>query len=511
MLLSIPLAAMLTLALAPDPAPDGGAKAAAVAPILGEDVAVVVRFDLARWDVEPSLRSVLGKLADEEDVRDRAKFAGNWVGSLQKAGAKELFFLIDPADVPGPPVVAVPLAGGVDAKALTAVFLQRGPGSPVHWPACEEIRGAVVAGSPGALARIRGSKPPARPELAAALAAGGDAPIQVAIIPSATQRRAVEEALPTLPPPVGGGAITTVTRGALWASITLAFEPKPAFRAVVQAKDADAAKALQEIAQKALKLLAAESRDHAPFAELSGAIGELKPKAEGDRITLEPDLEKTVALLAVPVRQAREAARRSQCTNNLKQIALAMHNYHSAHNSFPAAFSASKDGKPLLSWRVHILPYLEANALYEKFHLDEPWDSDHNKALISQIPRTYVCPSGGRSLPAEGKTGYLTFRGAATLFPGAQGIKLQDVTDGTSNTILVVDAGDAAAVPWTKPADWEFPPALKTQGLFGHHPNGTNFAFADGSVRLLKDTIALKVLQALITRNGGEVVSSDDF
>ena len=83
----------------------------------------------------------------------------------------------------------------------------------------------------------------------------------------------------------------------------------------------------------------------------------MKPQAQGDRITLEADLEKTAELVAVPIRQAREAARRSQCTNNLKQIGLAMHNYHRAYGTFPPAYSKSPDGKPLLSWRVHILPY----------------------------------------------------------------------------------------------------------------------------------------------------------
>jgi prepilin-type processing-associated H-X9-DG protein len=111
----------------------------------------------------------------------------------------------------------------------------------------------------------------------------------------------------------------------------------------------------------------------------------------------------------------------------------------------------------------------------------------------------------------EGKTTYLTPRGPATIFPGARAIKIREITDGTSNTILVVDASDPSAVIWTKPDDWEVPPDFKTRGLFGHHPAGTNFAFADGSVRLLKETIAPELMQALVTRNGGEVVSSDDF
>src|SRR5437588_6801844 len=100
-----------------------------------------------------------------------------------------------------------------------------------------------------------------------------------------------------------------------------------------------------------------------------------------------------VALLLPAVQAAREAARRAQCTNNLKQIGLAMHNYHSSNNCFPPAFTTDRDGKPLLSWRVLLLPYLECSSLYANFHLDEPWDSPHNRPLVNQMPSVFACPS----------------------------------------------------------------------------------------------------------------------
>jgi prepilin-type processing-associated H-X9-DG protein len=315
----------------------------------------------------------------------------------------------------------------------------------------------------------------------------------------------------TLPPQLGGGPITTLTRGLLWASLAMAVEPRPMLRIEIRAKDADAAQALRKLAQDALDLLIAQGRRDPGLAPFAVAAGRVKPEVKGDRVTLSADLEKTADLVAIPIHRAREAARRTQCVNNLKQIGLAMHNYHSQHNTFPPAYSASPDGKPLLSWRVHILPYIEQQAFYEEFHLDEPWDSPHNKALIPRMPLVYACPSGRPALVREGKTAYLTPRGPATIFPGSQAIKIQEITDGTSNTILVVDAGDSAAVIWTRPDDWEVPADFNTQGLFGHHASGTNFAFADGSVRFLKETIAPKLIQALVTRNGGEVISSDNY
>ncbi len=120
-----------------------------------------------------------------------------------------------------------------------------------------------------------------------------------------------------------------------------------------------------------------------------------------------------IALLLPAVQAVREAARRAQCTNNLKQIGLALHNYHSATNGFPAAAITSKDGKPLLSWRVAILPFIEQQNLYNEFHLDEAWDSPHNKALIARMPKTYLCPTA--PVRQEGTTTYKAFVGGGAL------------------------------------------------------------------------------------------------
>jgi 5'-3' exonuclease len=100
-----------------------------------------------------------------------------------------------------------------------------------------------------------------------------------------------------------------------------------------------------------------------------------------------------VALLLPAVQAAREAARRMQCTNNIKQIMLAMHTYHDAHKCFPPVMTADKNGKPLHSWRVLILPFIEQQALYSQIRLDEPWDSEYNSRLHDMNIQTYQCPS----------------------------------------------------------------------------------------------------------------------
>ncbi len=413
--------------------------------------------------------------------------------------------------MPGLPAAVVPLVDGADGKSIAAALSGGVRSNPFRWPATETIRGAVVAGTPAGLARIRNAESKARPELLAAMAAGGDAAIQIAIVPSTTLRRSIEESSAVLPRELGGGPITTVTQGLRWISLTLASEPRPTIRAVVQAKDPDATRALLNLAQDAIDLLANASRNEPALASLAAPIGQIKPLAQGDRITVEADLETTTELVAVPIRRVREAARLSLCATNLKKIALAMHIYNEVHGTFPPAYSKGPDGKPLLSWRVLILPHLEQKALYDEFNKDEPWDSEHNKTLISRMPAVYTCPSGSRTLAKAGKTTYLTPRGPATIFRGTEAVKIQDVTDGTSNTIFVVDASDAAAVTWTKPDDWDISAGLKVQSLFGHHPKGTNVGFADGSVRFLKETITTKDLHDLTTRNGGEIIYWDDY
>ena len=134
-----------------------------------------------------------------------------------------------------------------------------------------------------------------------------------------------------------------------------------------------------------------------------------------------------------------------------------------------------------MSWRVHILPYLEQQALYNEFHLDEPWDSEHNKKLIAKMPAVYAEPTS-RFAQTEGRTNYLGVKGKKSVFRDKeQGMSLREITDGTSNTLMVLQVNDQRATPWTKPDDWE-PDAKKIlDGLRGSlHPGIFLAPFAMG-------------------------------
>jgi|GEM_PF-3124267 len=189
-------------------------------------------------------------------------------------------------------------------------------------------------------------------------------------------------------------------------------------------------------------------------------------------------------------------------SNNLKQIGLAFHSYGSDYNDKWADDITDKDGQPLLSWRVALLPYLAAEDLYKEFKLDEPWDSDHNKKLIEKMPDVYAPV---RVKAKKGETFYLRFVGTGALFnEKGSSYTIPQVPDGTSATGLVVEAGNP--VIWTKPVDLPFTkkgPLPKLGGLFD---GDFHALFCDGSVTLFKKDYDLDEMRNFIIPDDGNVV-----
>ena len=220
-------------------------------------------------------------------------------------------------------------------------------------------------------------------------------------------------------------------------------------------------------------------------------------------------------LLVPRVARVEQAGSRMVASNSLKQIAIAMHNYASTHEGrLPLAAVCNKDGQPLLSWRVLLLPHLDEDDLYQRFHLDEAWDSPHNFPLVEKMPSIYAAPSGLAVRVPRGSTFYQVFVGMGTAFEGRQGLRLpEDFSDGTSNTILVAEAGEA--VPWSKPKDLPYAPDEPLPPLGGIFTDakrgGRQFhaVMADGSVRLVRREVGEETLRAAITRNDGKPLGPD--
>ncbi len=212
-----------------------------------------------------------------------------------------------------------------------------------------------------------------------------------------------------------------------------------------------------------------------------------------------------VGLLLPAVQSAREAARRMSSSNNLKQILLAFHNYEATYRNFPAAIQRDEAGQPLLSWRVTILPFIDQVELYNEFHLDEPWDSEHNLKLLDRMPAIYADPS----LPLPpGMTIYQVPTGDGLLFDPSEAVRFHLVRDGLANTIAAFEASAEVAVPWTKPADAKIDPTNPLAAMAKHRAGGFHVGLADGSVRFIASQIDPQLFWALLTRAGGEVVNA---
>ena len=217
------------------------------------------------------------------------------------------------------------------------------------------------------------------------------------------------------------------------------------------------------------------------------------------------------ALLWPAVNRVREVARTASCMSNMKQIGLAMHAYNDANGSFPPAYTTDKDGKPLHSWRVLILPFMDQEALYSQIKLDEPWDSPHNKQFADKMPPEFSCPSDPNQL--KGITNYAMLVGPNAISTGPKSRKLTEITDGTANTIMVAET-TGGKINWMEPRDLDvetmtFDLNDDTTGneMSSHHPAAVNAIYCDGSVRsLTKFSDNIADLKAQTTFSGNEQV-----
>ncbi len=240
-------------------------------------------------------------------------------------------------------------------------------------------------------------------------------------------------------------------------------------------------------------------------------VKQLTPARNGSRLTLKVDNETAHLLRGITTFNALLpgmaqtyaypsgfALRSNQDDQNLKQIMLAVYNYESVYKEMPTRGNNSRDAKSLLSWRVALLPYLEQVQLYNKFKLDEPWDSEHNLALLKEMPAVYKVKK------AKVQPGYTVIHvptGPGLANEVDKRMRLREFLDGTSNTIYLALSTDEAAVPWTKPDEFnpiEHPELLRVE------KEQYTFGVTDGSILHLPASITPEKLKVWFTRAGGE-------
>jgi hypothetical protein len=492
---------------------DSGPRTRLLAPLLDEQTYLVAHLDLSRYDEAGIMKTLVPLLPRDirSELEDALKAVKDFQTAFTKAGGSELIVLFDAEEMPNPSYVYIPLAEKANATALGKLLADTLPlGREVK---VQKAGSMLVVGPAAALKRLDGRREPAAREgLADAIKAAGDTGAQVLLMPTKDQRRVLEEVVPHLPPQFGGIPSKHLTRGLRWAALGLDVSPKPAFRLTVQCADAAAAKTVNALLVAGVQALGRVkfTGEDKPFSELFPAefliAKALQPEVKEDRLIVAVSDPATLAAGLTRSEDLLARVLRAPDKDNLKQLGIAMHQYHNAHGSFPANALYSKDGKPLLSWRIALLPYLGHDNLYKQFKLDEPWDSEHNKKLVEQMPEVFRSPRLKRK--EAGMTTYLAPLGESLIFTGTdKKIKISDIEDGTSNTILLVDAADDQAVVWTKPEDLKVDPNAPLKGLVGHYPGFFVAVFADGHVDTIPKNIAAKMLWALFTRNGGEVIA----
>ena len=213
-----------------------------------------------------------------------------------------------------------------------------------------------------------------------------------------------------------------------------------------------------------------------------------------------------LALLLPAVQAGREAARRMQCSNNLKQIALAIHNYESKYKALPPAYTVDENGNRLHSWRTLLLPFLKQDALYQRIDLSKPWDDPANEFLQDTDNPTFRCPS---SNIAPGMTLYQVIDDPTSAFPGSKPQRFSRVTDGTSYTIFVIESDSTGAVHWAEPKDQTMSSYLAANK--GTHVGGGNVAMGDGSVRFIPNNIPTESRKGLVTCGEGELIDLNNL
>ncbi len=479
-------------------------------PFLDQQTFAILRVDVRTFDPQPWLDYLTELIpGSEREVSDFGRAMQSFRAQLRNHGVNELYAVFSLGDYPSlhPYYVipGLPADSVEDVRKLLAV-------RPQVWQVWSHD-GTTVIAPLTVIGRIRRFQPPPRAELWEAFGAVPGCPLQIVVSLPPYARKVIDELMPEFPQEFGGGASKTLARGFRWAAFGFYAAPQRRIRLVIQVADEEAATVISRQWKQAVAAYLSRAEVARRVPNPAQAAELLTPKVNGSQLLLDlreqdGSLRALVTAVSVPIEAAIERARRAESANNLKQLALAMHNYHAHHKTFPPVGSQDAQGRPLLSWRVHLLPYLGYSELYRQFRLDEPWDSPHNRKLIPKMPEVFRCPAS-RLPTSSGMATYRVVSGDETVFPPGKPISLRDILDGTTTTILLVEVDDAHAVPWTKPEGLPFDPQHPARGLGGQFKGGFHVAFCDGSVRFLVETIDPRVLRALFTRDGREIVRLD--
>lgn len=475
-----------------------------VAPYIQDTTVAVVHLDLTKVDIAGAGEAVRPLVS--EAVLPAAEFTAGIEkvkqaqGLAREAGIRQVVAVFDVGSQPDMrPIVFALLEPGKTGEPLVSQFKQE-----LQLDRVEQMPGMVMVGMKTAIDRLKAGTPANREDLKAAMMPNSPGAFRCAIGISPETKRKLAELLPQLPPEIPLD-IKKMAAGFSWFHMSAQIDRELGLQCQLESSSKEATQEFLKLWQMGKPQLAAVSE--AP-KELLDTIN---PLAEGNSLKLVLNAKswaaspKVKGIVEATLGESRKNAQAYESSNNLKQLILSMHIYHDSIGNFPRASSIKKDGKRLLSWRVQVLPYIGQRALYKKFNLNEPWDSEHNKKLIAEMPKVFAAPTLSAEQIAKGMTTYVVPVGKGTLFGRDKGTMLQEIADGTSNTIAILEANEKNAVIWTKPDDID----VDAPGLIGklHVLDGKfTVALADGAVHRTKATISPTTLKYLFQMADGNVV-----
>ncbi|MGI9519957.1 MAG: DUF1559 domain-containing protein [Pirellulaceae bacterium] len=467
------------------------------------DTVGFVRVDLEELDMNETADMVVEMLGEgtsmASQLRMFAPMAAGLVTSLKNAGATDLHVIQGLGDVPlHGPYFFVSCPDEAAGQSVVAVIE---PLVPEGWES-KVIELGVLVARPAVLERLADNPLQLRSDnqIDALMLSAGTAPIALVIEPSAEHRRAIAEVLPQPSAPFENISPAMLAHGASGISLQI----RPDLRELTLKVSGVDESANRALASELADVFGRFGRNEASISALQNMslgtdVGMTISDLQLDKVFAETNIEprdgwfqisfnkadgsfdRLCTALSATARATESASIQQERSNNIRQLVLACHNYHDWKKSLPPTAIVDEEGRPLLSWRVAVLPFLEQGKLYEQFRLDEPWDSEHNRELISRMPRFLITHD---NLAAEGKTTLVMPTGESAI-GRLDPLRFRDIIDGTSNTILILDAAPESAVIWTKPDDWEFDPANPLRGLFADGQQQIRTGFADGSVHVL--------------------------
>ncbi len=471
---------------------------------IDEQTVVVVHVDMRHFEPRQLLQHFDLPGLDQRLIRRQTEDFRQVQRQLRDAGCDHLFLMMHLGEMNlGWSGLGVVREGGNASRVATELVKIPWFGKTQGRAQTRVVGRVICVGHLLSVQRLQRLANAQRPEFVTAMKAAGPGQVHVAMLLSNDHRRALAAMLPNLPAELGGGSGADVARGLQWATMALQLDPDLQLSATIKSGDPGSAKSVLRLLDVIKQQLAANEVIRLRVPRIEDVVTLFEFAVEQDEINLQLDSDEMARLKQLMGPLAIQLAAHSQASNHLRQLVIAMHNYFDVHQRFPARAILDGNGKPLLSWRVELLPFLGHQRLYDLIRKDEPWDSEYNRKFIRQMPEVF---GYGTEAAGESKTAYQVFANAESPFGGEQGISIRDIKDGTSKTIAIAQVPAGREVVWTRPQDITMVDARADQDLFADKKIPLVVGFCDGTVGVLPTTLTHAQLRGLMTINGQEIV-----